>query len=500
MHTGSCPGGTCVASDDEIGPALLETLTISGTAGETYYNFVDGYGSAAAPGAYTLDIEAAAVTSCATYCGEVTATCTGDSAQYASEASCVEYCDTWAQLPAGEELDTSGNSIACRFYHSAVADATELEAHCVHAGPSGGDMCGSWCDNYCHLALTNCAGQDELYGDLSSCLTACGGFAETGSAGDAFGDTVQCRIYHLGVAGSNGDASAQLYCPHGGVDGGGVCVPPPAGETCANPIVVGALPYAYSGDTTDAPADFDSGGCDLVSSGGASSDHVHAYTAAADGDFTVTLSAVHDSVLYVYSGACGAGSCEGAVDVQGTDETETLTISGAAGTTYYVYVDGSSNTVNSSGAYELTIEGEAASGCTEIKAGALFNYALGGFRSAPTPTLGDGALQDFLQFEFYSTETGTFDLGSGSNNSYETCNQCVRILEDISGTDVGTHYFVSGGVMTVTGDPYNSSATITLQGLTLVESTLQLEPVIKLTPVEGGECITVVDTTLSTNP
>jgi hypothetical protein len=44
-----------------------------------------------------------------------------------------------------------------------------------------------------------------------------------GEDGAAGGDSVQCRIYHLGVAGSDGDTSAAVHCPHGSVGGGGVC-------------------------------------------------------------------------------------------------------------------------------------------------------------------------------------------------------------------------------------------------------------------------------------
>ena len=166
---------------------------------------------------------------CENYCGEVTSACTGDNAQYASEQACLDYCNTHGKIPAGTAGDQSGNSIACRIYHAGVAGGGDAQAaiHCDHAGPSGGDVCGSWCTNYCHLAQTNCTGTDELFTNDDTCTTACALYDESGSTGDVDGDTVQCRIYHLGVAGDSGAGGAATHCPHGGTDGGNVCVNPP---------------------------------------------------------------------------------------------------------------------------------------------------------------------------------------------------------------------------------------------------------------------------------
>ena len=46
--------------------------------------------------------------------------------------------------------DTTGNTIGCRLYHAGAAAADPV-LHCPHAGPTGGNVCGSWCDNYCQL-------------------------------------------------------------------------------------------------------------------------------------------------------------------------------------------------------------------------------------------------------------------------------------------------------------------------------------------------------------
>jgi hypothetical protein len=153
----------------------------------------------------------------------VTAACTGDNAQYDDLDACVAYCDAAAPLPLGTDGDTSGNSVACRAYHASVA-ADDAATHCPHAGPSGANVCGTWCENYCHLALGSCTGDHELYANQSACDTACAALGSGGAAGDMAGDSVQCRIYHLGVAGGDPGTTDGIHCPHGSADGGGECV------------------------------------------------------------------------------------------------------------------------------------------------------------------------------------------------------------------------------------------------------------------------------------
>ena len=202
-----CNGGTCAESNapagtacDDGDPCTAGDLCVAGAC-------ISGTD----PGCPT----------CQDYCASVQAACTGDLAQYASVDACVDYCESWAMLPLGDLSDTSGNTVGCRIYHAGAA-AADPALHCDHAGPTGGNVCGTWCDNYCQLAQANCTGGDELYADGDACNTACADLEMSGAAGDTSGDSVQCRIYHLGVAGSPDGAAT--HCPHGAVDGGGVCV------------------------------------------------------------------------------------------------------------------------------------------------------------------------------------------------------------------------------------------------------------------------------------
>ncbi len=114
----------------------------------------------------------------------------------------------------GTKGDTDGNTLACRIYHGNAPAAGDPATHCVHAGPTGGNVCGSWCENYCDLSLELCTGGNAHgYTDTNDCVTKCGGFDATGNAGDALYDTVQCRIYHAGAPAA---ADAATHCPHAG--------------------------------------------------------------------------------------------------------------------------------------------------------------------------------------------------------------------------------------------------------------------------------------------
>ncbi|HWE28824.1 MAG TPA: hypothetical protein VHB97_12525 [Polyangia bacterium] len=150
---------------------------------------------------------------CAAYCAKIEMNCTagtdgGGHAQYTSANACNTYCTSAAAWPAGKVGDVSGNTIGCRLYHAGAA-ASDPTTHCPHAGPTGGDMCGSWCDNYCQLMAKNCTGSNAVY-DMATCMTKCATIPTTGMPNDTSGNTVQCRIYHLGVAATD----PVTHCPH----------------------------------------------------------------------------------------------------------------------------------------------------------------------------------------------------------------------------------------------------------------------------------------------
>lgn len=142
-------------------------------------------------------------------CRQVTQSCTGDNAQFASRGECD---GLMSDVPAtGAAGDLAGDTIQCRSAHMQVA--TGDQTHCDHAGFSGGNVCGNWCDVYCRDIQAYCTGAQEQYADAATCATACGGFATTGNVGDLTGNTVQCRLEHLKYADG---AGAATHCAHAG--------------------------------------------------------------------------------------------------------------------------------------------------------------------------------------------------------------------------------------------------------------------------------------------
>ena len=152
------------------------------------------------------DLAGGTAPTCAAYCAKIQMNCApstdgGSNAQYAAVSDCTNQCATAAAWPAGMTGDTSGNTIGCRLYHAGAAAADPV-LHCPHAGPTGGNVCGSWCDNYCQLMAKNCTGANAVYA-ASDCMTKCMTIPTTGKPNDAAGNTIQCRLYHLSVAASD---------------------------------------------------------------------------------------------------------------------------------------------------------------------------------------------------------------------------------------------------------------------------------------------------------
>jgi len=169
---------------------------------------------------------------CTQYCELAAANCTTDNAIDFGTDDCETACASMTQgsLETGEDDAVSGpsagNSVACRIYHLTVA-ADDPATHCPHGNLAGGsDIAGfpcsdptpnppASCTEYCTLATTNCTGDDAIDFGTDGCEAACATMTE-GEAGATSGDSVQCRIYHLGVAGDDPAG----HCAHGNVAGG----------------------------------------------------------------------------------------------------------------------------------------------------------------------------------------------------------------------------------------------------------------------------------------
>ncbi|MBI5547068.1 MAG: hypothetical protein HY901_24575 [Deltaproteobacteria bacterium] len=124
----------------------------------------------------------------------------------------------------------------------------------------------------------------------------------------------------------------------------------PANDKCgvdgANATAL-TLGTPVTGDTTAAADDYHypiSAACDPSTYGDLTgNDAVFKYTPAAAGNFTVTVTpaATFDAAVWYTTGTCGDPmACVVGVDVGMSGGAETLTIAGAAGTTYFIVVDG----------------------------------------------------------------------------------------------------------------------------------------------------------------
>lgn len=159
----------------------------SATAGEA--------GAAGAPGS-----------PCEHYCTKTLATCTGELEVYPNEDICLALCAT---MQVGEPDDENVDTVYCRLNQALAAESTgEPGAHCPFAGLGGSEVCGDNCDALCSAMLEVCP--DE-WASRTACLSDCAMLEDTGGydTSQNSGNTVQCRIWHVGAA-------TQALTPHCG--------------------------------------------------------------------------------------------------------------------------------------------------------------------------------------------------------------------------------------------------------------------------------------------
>jgi hypothetical protein len=144
--------------------------------------------------------------SCATYCEEALASCSGEFAIYASTDVCMEVCEA---LPLGADTDPSGNTVACRLEQARLAkQSQEFSFYCPAAGPGGDGVCGENCQGYCDLMLDICP---SVFEDSAECLADCEGVPSVGlyHVPTPEENTIQCRLYHLTSA-----TLDSVHCEH----------------------------------------------------------------------------------------------------------------------------------------------------------------------------------------------------------------------------------------------------------------------------------------------
>lgn len=95
----------------------------------------------------------------------------------------------------------------------------------VDGGPTADGSAGATptCAEYCSRITANCTGDNAQYADATECMNYCTaqGWDVGNDSADQGGDTLGCRQYHAGAAGST--AMPDVHCPHAGATGGMVC-------------------------------------------------------------------------------------------------------------------------------------------------------------------------------------------------------------------------------------------------------------------------------------
>ena len=64
---------------------------------------------------------------CAAFCGDIMAHCTGANLQFATTSDCLSSCATW---DIGDVSDDNGNTLGCRTYHAGVPATASPDIHC----------------------------------------------------------------------------------------------------------------------------------------------------------------------------------------------------------------------------------------------------------------------------------------------------------------------------------------------------------------------------------
>ncbi len=365
--------GTCLGADEDICSNCTEDLWLSLEAGMTYYIIVDGYSNSSLTndGPFVLTVSEPCVPlTCAdmgTECGAMFDGCGADlDCGSCGSDDCLggicyavgDTCDNPRQVGALPFTGT-GDTLDATSQHG--YDAGQCPPETGGYGDGAPDEVWTFvpaADGYYRISLSG--NYDSNLYIITDCADA-GGSCVAGDEDICTGctETIEPWLdagvtYFIIVDGfSNSNA-----------DNGGtytLTVEPLTGDTCADALPVGALPFSASGDTSDATPDYgyDAGQCPPETGGwgDGSADEVYAFTPAVTADYLIAIDTNYDSNLFVVTD-CGniGGTCVAGDEDIGTSANESVVASLVAGTTYYVIVDGWNNSANTTGAYTLTID------------------------------------------------------------------------------------------------------------------------------------------------
>ena len=239
------------------------------------------------------------------------------------------------------------------------------------------------------------------------------------------------------------------------------------GKVCSAPMIIGKLPYSFSGDTSDSTSDYEysNGECPPESGGwgGDVKDEAFFLSAPESGNYRFTLTGAFDSNLYIVED-CGSidSSCVAADEQVCTGCVEEVTVALSRGQGVFVIVDAWGG--GQEGPYTLTVEwvGAAGHSCdAPLVLGAALPLTFAGDTSDSTSDYayaagqcppeeggwGANANDEALRFvaekagTYHITLTGTFDSNlyvvTDCANVAGTCmagdeDICTGCVEDVS--------------------------------------------------------------------
>jgi len=371
---------TCLGADEDICSNCTESLSLDLTAGTTYYIIVDGFSNSNInnDGAYTLAVtDAACVPECTGKvcgddgCGGSCGTCGANEACSADQSVC-ECVPACTGKVCGDD-GCGGVCGTCAANEACSADQSACE--CVPA--CTGKVCG---DDGCGGSCGTCAPNEACSVDQSVCECVpactgkvcgddgCGGVCGTCAANEACSvdqSACECVPDCTGkVCGTDGCAGDCGTCPVGESCGPDqtACVAPNTGDTCAAPFTVGSIPFSGSADTTGFANDYgySTGNCPGEGTwGNGAPEHAYSFTPTVSATYDIKLTGSgFDSNLYVVTDCADiANTCLGADDDICSNCTESLSLDLTAGTTYFIIVDGFSNSsITNDGVYTLTVD------------------------------------------------------------------------------------------------------------------------------------------------
>jgi hypothetical protein len=139
---------------------------------------------------------------------------------------------------------------------------------------------------------------------------------------------------------------------------------------------------------------------------------------------------------------------------------------------------------------------EVPDGCVEVSGGEWISdvqSSFGRYLSLISPNLGSPA-EDALILGFFSDEVGTFEVGSGIDATYSTCERCFIANVQDSTADGLWFYGISGTLVVEAGsEPMSGVINATATDVTFI----QVDPESLETRVDGGACLHLAAATIT---